>query len=46
MIKSLDRVEELTKALTIGDPADPSNFMATVIDAAAFNKIIRVYRNW
>ncbi|WP_341321553.1 L-glutamate gamma-semialdehyde dehydrogenase [Solibacillus sp. FSL H8-0523] len=35
----VDRVEALTKELTIGDPADPSNYMATVIDAAAFKKI-------
>jgi 1-pyrroline-5-carboxylate dehydrogenase len=35
----VNRVEELTNALTIGDPTDPSNFMATVIDAAAFKKI-------
>lgn len=35
----VNRVEELTKSLTIGDPADPNNFMATVIDAAAFKKI-------
>ncbi|MEG0260354.1 MAG: L-glutamate gamma-semialdehyde dehydrogenase [Lysinibacillus sp.] len=33
------RVEELTKQLTMGNPADYSNFMATVIDQAAFNKI-------
>ena len=33
------RVEELTNALTIGDPANPENFMASVIDAAAFKKI-------
>ena len=35
----VNRVEELTKALTIGDPSDNANFMATVIDAAAFKKI-------
>ncbi|MGN7478342.1 L-glutamate gamma-semialdehyde dehydrogenase [Solibacillus silvestris] len=35
----VNRVEELTKALTIGDPADNANFMATVIDSAAFKKI-------
>ena len=35
----VNRVEALTKELSIGDPADPSNFMATVIDAAAFKKI-------
>ena len=35
----VNRVEQLTKELTIGDPADSANFMATVIDAAAFKKI-------
>lgn len=35
----LERVAELTKQLSVGDPTDPSNFMATVIDKAAFNKI-------
>lgn len=35
----VQRVEQLTSQLTIGDPADPTNFMATVIDEAAFNKI-------
>lgn len=35
----LERVAELTKELTIGDPTDPDNFMATVIDQAAFNKV-------
>lgn len=35
----VNRVEELTKKLTIGDPTDSANFMATVIDAAAFKKI-------
>ncbi|MBD8524034.1 aldehyde dehydrogenase family protein, partial [Lysinibacillus fusiformis] len=35
----VNRVEELTNALTVGDPTDFSNFMATVIDQAAFNKI-------
>lgn len=35
----VSRVEELTKELTIGDPTDVSNFMGTVIDAAAFKKI-------
>ena len=35
----VNRVEELTNALTVGDPTDYSNFMATVIDQAAFNKI-------
>ncbi|WP_249685254.1 aldehyde dehydrogenase family protein, partial [Bacillus velezensis] len=34
----VNRVEELTNALTVGDPTDFSNFMATVIDQAAFNK--------
>lgn len=35
----VNRVEELTNALTVGDPTDYNNFMATVIDQAAFNKI-------
>lgn len=35
----VNRVEELTNSLTIGDPADNNNFMATVIDSAAFKKI-------
>ncbi|MBM7608792.1 1-pyrroline-5-carboxylate dehydrogenase [Lysinibacillus composti] len=35
----VERVTKLTKELTVGDPTDPSNFMATVIDANAFNKI-------
>jgi len=35
----VERVTKLTKELTVGDPSDPSNFMATVIDANAFNKI-------
>lgn len=35
----VNRVEELTKSLTIGDPSDNNNFMATVIDSAAFKKI-------
>ncbi|MEG0381592.1 MAG: aldehyde dehydrogenase family protein, partial [Kurthia sp.] len=35
----LNRVAELTKELTIGDPTNPDNFMATVIDAAAFKKV-------
>ena len=30
----VNRVEELTNALTVGDPTDYSNFMATVIDQA------------
>ena len=34
------RVEELTKELTVGDPADKSNFTGPVIDQAAFNKIM------
>ncbi|KFL43327.1 1-pyrroline-5-carboxylate dehydrogenase [Lysinibacillus sp. BF-4] len=33
------RVEELTKELTVGDPTDNANFMATVIDEAAFKKV-------
>jgi 1-pyrroline-5-carboxylate dehydrogenase len=35
----VNRVEELTKELTIGDPAEQANFMSTVIDASAFKKI-------
>ncbi|AMW99694.1 L-glutamate gamma-semialdehyde dehydrogenase [Rummeliibacillus stabekisii] len=35
----LDRVVELTKELTVGDPTDHNNFMATVIDEAAFKKV-------
>ena len=35
----VNRVEELTNSLTIGDPSDNNNFMATVIDSAAFKKI-------
>ena len=35
----VNRVEELTNSLTIGDPTDNANFMATVIDSAAFKKI-------
>src|SRR5690606_993848 len=35
----VNRVEELTNSLTIGDPTDNNNFMATVIDSAAFKKI-------
>ncbi|GEK34670.1 L-glutamate gamma-semialdehyde dehydrogenase [Kurthia sibirica] len=35
----LARVVELTNDLTIGDPTDPNNFMATVIDEAAFKKV-------
>ncbi|MGN1400290.1 MAG: L-glutamate gamma-semialdehyde dehydrogenase [Bacillus sp. (in: firmicutes)] len=36
----LNRAVELTKALTVGDPEDQSNFMATVIDKNAFDKIM------
>lgn len=35
----LDRVVELTKELTVGDPSDHNNFMATVIDENAFKKV-------
>lgn len=35
----LERVIELSKELTIGNPVDQSNFMGPVIDAAAFKKI-------
>ena len=35
----VERVIELTNNLTVGDPSDSSNFMATVIDQNAFNKI-------
>ncbi|MFJ7746896.1 L-glutamate gamma-semialdehyde dehydrogenase [Peribacillus sp. NPDC097295] len=35
----LDRVVELTKELTVGDPTDHNNFMATVIDENAFKKV-------
>ncbi|MGX9135697.1 L-glutamate gamma-semialdehyde dehydrogenase [Rummeliibacillus sp. JY-2-4R] len=35
----LERVVELTKGLTIGDPTNYENFMATVIDDNAFKKI-------
>ena len=41
----VNRVEELTNALTVGDPTDYSNFMATVIDQAAFNKITEYIEN-
>ncbi len=34
-----NRVVELTKELTVGDPADQNNFMGPVIDQAAFDKI-------
>ncbi|WP_077210874.1 L-glutamate gamma-semialdehyde dehydrogenase [Bacillus dakarensis] len=36
----LNRVVELTKELTVGDPADQSNFMGPVIDQNAFDKIM------
>lgn len=36
----LARAVELTNELTIGDPEDNSNYMATVIDKAAFNKVM------
>ncbi len=35
----LDRIVELTNELTIGDPANYNNFMASVIDDKAFKKI-------
>ena len=35
----VERVVELTKALTIGNPANVENFMASVIDENAFRKI-------
>lgn len=38
--KVLNRVVELTNQLTQGDPADPANFMATVIDQAAYDKVM------
>ncbi|HLS24058.1 MAG TPA: L-glutamate gamma-semialdehyde dehydrogenase [Pseudogracilibacillus sp.] len=34
-----NRVVELTKELTVGDPADQNNFMGPVIDQAAYDKI-------
>ena len=34
------RVEELTKELTYGDPAEQSNFTGPVIDQASFDKIM------
>ncbi len=37
--KVLDRIVELTNELTIGDPANYNNFMASVIDDKAFKKI-------
>ncbi|MGM0876030.1 MAG: L-glutamate gamma-semialdehyde dehydrogenase [Bacillota bacterium] len=36
----LDRVVELTKALTVGETKDPSIFMGPVIDQAAYEKIL------
>ncbi|MBY0121851.1 L-glutamate gamma-semialdehyde dehydrogenase [Bacillus sp. S/N-304-OC-R1] len=36
----LNRAVELTNQLTQGDPTDPSNYMATVIDQSAFDKIM------
>jgi 1-pyrroline-5-carboxylate dehydrogenase len=36
----LNRVIELTKEKTIGNPVDQSNFMGPVIDQSAFNKIM------
>lgn len=36
----LNRTVELTKQLTQGDPANPSNFMGPVIDQNAFDKIM------
>ncbi|MFO1441665.1 aldehyde dehydrogenase family protein, partial [Bacillus sp. Bva_UNVM-123] len=36
----LNRVVELTNDLTQGDPADQNNYMATVIDQSAYNKIM------
>ncbi|WNS76622.1 L-glutamate gamma-semialdehyde dehydrogenase [Bacillus sp. DTU_2020_1000418_1_SI_GHA_SEK_038] len=36
----LNRAVELTNQLTQGDPVDPSNYMATVIDQSAYNKIM------
>ncbi|MED3574064.1 aldehyde dehydrogenase family protein, partial [Cytobacillus praedii] len=36
----LNRAVELTKELTQGDPTDPNNYMATVIDQSAYNKIM------
>ncbi|WP_088006560.1 L-glutamate gamma-semialdehyde dehydrogenase [Indiicoccus explosivorum] len=37
--KVVERVAELTKELTVGDPADYGNYMGPVIDAGAFKKI-------
>ena len=36
----LDRVTELTKELTVGDPEDYENFMGPVIDKASYDKIL------
>jgi 1-pyrroline-5-carboxylate dehydrogenase len=36
----LNRVVELTKALTVGEPTNKSNFMGPVIDQAAYDKIM------
>jgi 1-pyrroline-5-carboxylate dehydrogenase len=36
----LDRVAELTKELTVGDPEDYNNFMGPVIDKASYDKIL------
>ncbi|TKC14795.1 L-glutamate gamma-semialdehyde dehydrogenase [Robertmurraya kyonggiensis] len=36
----LNRVVELTNALTQGDPVDQNNYMGPVIDQAAFDKIL------
>lgn len=38
--KVLNRVVELTNELTQGDPANPENYMATVIDQAAYDKVM------
>lgn len=37
----LDRVVELTKEITLGDPADENNFMGPVIDQGAYDKITK-----
>lgn len=37
--KVVERVVELTNELTVGDPTDYQNFMATVIDEKAFQKV-------
>lgn len=36
----LDRVTELTKELTVGNPEDYNNFMGPVIDKASYDKIL------